>query len=254
MRFDKLEAITPTEYARDVFIDRILSQLGDKVKSVCDVGCGIGSLLLALEDRLICATGIDTSDESLSLARARIASPRIKLEKKSAFELDEKFDLIFLTDILEHIQDDRSMVQYLHDKVVKREGYLIITVPAHKKLYSKFDSNAGHYRRYDKAALLSLIREGGFEPKLCWSYGRYFFHYFANAILLFDKKNNADTDIDINKRFNERTRVSAIRKFSGLSKLLVSRVNIMHHICFGLDNILKNSSLGIGYCVLCKSR
>lgn len=254
MKFDKLEAITPTEYSRDVYIDRMLLRLGSRVKNVCDVGCGVGNLLLALEDRLLEAKGIDTSDESLSLARARITSPRIKLEKKSALELDEQFDLVFFTDILEHIQDDRSMVRFLHDRVVKKDGYLIVTVPAHRRLYSKFDNSVGHYRRYDKAALLALIKEGGFEPELCWSYGRFIFHYFANAMLLFDKKDNVDTDIDIDKRFNERTRVSAIRKFSGISKLFVSRVNVIHHICFGLDNMLKNFNLGIGYCVLCKSR
>ncbi|MFH1190122.1 MAG: class I SAM-dependent methyltransferase [Candidatus Omnitrophota bacterium] len=256
MRFDKLEAITPTEYSRDVYIDMMLSRLGDRIKSVCDVGCGVGNLLLALEDRIIDAKGIDTSDESLSLARARIKSPRIKLEKKDAYELAEQFDLVFLTDILEHIQDDRSMVRFLHDRVIKKDGYLIITVPAHRRLYSKFDENAGHYRRYDKAALLAILKEGGFEPMLCWCYGQLAFHYIANAMLLFERSKDGAADVNAgpDRRFNERTRVSAIRKFSGISKLFVSRVNVLHHICFGLDNMLKNFSLGIGYCVLCRSR
>ncbi|MCX5677929.1 MAG: class I SAM-dependent methyltransferase [Candidatus Omnitrophica bacterium] len=254
MKFDKLEAITPTEYSRDVYIDKMLSILGSRVKSVCDVGCGVGNLLLALEDRLADAKGIDTSDESLSLARTKITSPRIRLEKKSALELDEQFDLVFLTDILEHIQDDRSMIRSLHDKVVKKNGYLIMTVPAHRRLYSKFDRNAGHYRRYDKAALLALLKEGGFEPMLCWCYGQLVFHYIANAMLLFDRKDRASKGADTDKCFNERTRVSAIREFSGISKLLVSRVNLIHRICFALEYMFKDLSLGIGYCVLCKSR
>lgn len=254
MKFDKLDAITPTEYSRDVYIDKMLSLLGSQVKNVCDVGCGVGNLLLALEDRLIDAKGIDTSDESLNLARAKITSPRIKLEKKSAFELDEQFDLVFFTDILEHIEDDKRIIRYLHEKIVKKNGYLIMTVPAHRSLYSKFDANAGHYRRYDKAALLALIRESGFEPELCWSYGQILFHYIANVMLLFDKKNYANTGDCKNNHFSERTRVSAIREFSGITKLLVSRVNVIHRICSKLDNMLKNFSVGIGYCVLCKSR
>ncbi len=153
MRFDKLEAITPTEYSRDVYIDKMLSLLGSEVKNVCDVGCGVGNLLLALEDRLIDAKGIDTSDESLCLARAKITSPRIKLEKKSALELDEQFDLVFLTDTLEHIEDDKRMIRFLHEKIVKKDGHLIVTVPAHRRLYSKFDAHAGHYRRYDNSVI-----------------------------------------------------------------------------------------------------
>ena len=31
---------------------------------------------------------------------------------------------------------------------LNKEGYLIILVPAHQKLYTKFDKEIGHYRRY----------------------------------------------------------------------------------------------------------
>lgn len=253
MKFEKLEAITPTEYSRDIYIDKMLSLLGSEVKSVCDVGCGVGNLLLVLEDRLTNATGIDSSEESVRLARAKIKSPHIKLEKKDAFDLDEQYDLVLFTDILEHVRDDGDIIRFLHDKIVRKGGHLILTVPAHGKLYSQFDRSAGHYRRYDKDEILALLKTGGFETIRCWCYGQLLFHYIANFMLFIDGKKRIAKSVDTDADLDARTRVSAIRQFSKLAGMFVSRVNIIHHLCFALDYIFKDRNYGIGYCILCRS-
>lgn len=254
MKFDKIGPITPTEYARDIYIDKILSMVSGEIRSVCDVGCGVGNLLLLLEDRAIDVRGVDTSEESLRIARKRVGSSRIRLDRKDVFELDEQFDLIFLTDVLEHVRDDSRLLQFLRDKVIRRSGYLLFTVPAHSRLYSRFDKNAGHYRRYDKGDLISIVRQSGLEPVLCWSYGQLFFHYIANAMLLFQKRSHPERAGTKDEYLSEKTRTSAIREFSGITRLLVSRVNIIHHLCFWLDYLCRDINIGIAYCVLCRSR
>lgn len=254
MKFDKVELLTPTEYARDLYIDRILTRLGNRVQSVCDIGCGVGNLLAVFEDRLPKAKGIDLSEDSLRLAAAKIASPRIEFEKKDASELNEKFDLVFLTDVLEHMQNDRSFLKLLHDRVVNPGGYLLITIPAHSRLYSAFDRKGGHYRRYDKSPFLKMFDECGFKPELCWSYGQFIFHIAVNMTLLFENKPAYFDGGSIDSYLGAQTRVSAVREFPGITRVFISRVNILHKMFFVIDDMLKNLDLGIQYLVLGRSR
>ena len=51
--------------------------------------------------------------------------------------------------VLEHIQNDVGEIKEVFKKL-NRNGHLIIMVPAHQKLYSKFDKSIGHYRRYER--------------------------------------------------------------------------------------------------------
>jgi SAM-dependent methyltransferase len=252
MNLDKIDAITPTEYTRYRYIDSFLVAIGSSIRKACDVGCGVGNLLVALEDHHIESKGIDTSEESLAIGRTRIESPHIKIEKMSVFDLKERFDLVYLTEVLEHIPDDLGLLRFLRDNVIGENGYFIITVPAHRLLYSPFDKNAGHIRRYDKRSLISLIENGGFKPILCWSYGSLLSHIAANLSLLFgrSRSNTGKSGIGC----DERTRISAIRHFGAMARPFVSRVNIIHRALYMLDYSLRKLDLGIGYCLLCKVR
>jgi hypothetical protein len=65
-------------------------------------------------------------------------------------------------DVLEHIEDDREFLKYLHSKLAC-SGNIFLTVPAHKWLFSEHDVAHGHFRRYDLRGLINLIEETGFE-------------------------------------------------------------------------------------------
>ena len=41
----------------------------------------------------------------------------------------------------------------MSEKYLKKDGYILITVPAYQFLYSKKDKVLGHYRRYNKKSL-----------------------------------------------------------------------------------------------------
>jgi hypothetical protein len=69
---------------------------------------------------------------------------------------DRLFDTIIYIDVLEHIEDDKEEIKRsLH--CLQQGGNLAILSPAHQWLYSTFDSNIGHYRRYSKNTLSSVI-------------------------------------------------------------------------------------------------
>ena len=64
----------------------------------------------------------------------------------------QKFDTILYIDVIEHIEDDKAELRQAAEKLNKG-GHLIVLVPAHQSLFSKFDTAIGHFRRYDKKML-----------------------------------------------------------------------------------------------------
>lgn len=68
------------------------------------------------------------------------------------------FDTILYLDVLEHINDDASELKKAY-KLLKKNGTLIICVPAFQFLYTLYDKKIGHYRRYDKKSFKSLLKK-----------------------------------------------------------------------------------------------
>ena len=50
---------------------------------------------------------------------------------------------------MEHIENDILEIKNAKDRL-NDDGYLVIMVPAHQKIYGNLDKAVGHYRRYEK--------------------------------------------------------------------------------------------------------
>jgi SAM-dependent methyltransferase len=70
------------------------------------------------------------------------------------------FDLICAFEIVEHVPDDRSLLQEIA-RVLKDGERFLFSVPLHMAFWTRHDILAGHVRRYDPAALESLLAEHG---------------------------------------------------------------------------------------------
>ncbi|MBI3466531.1 MAG: class I SAM-dependent methyltransferase, partial [Planctomycetes bacterium] len=118
-------------------------------KMIVDVGCGTGANLAAFAEDYDCV-GIDTSQEAISLARQRF--PKVRFicgyAPQDLGETAAQADLVLLTDVLEHVPNDRAMLSRL--VMSARPGACcLLTVPADMSLWSQHDVSFGHYRRYD---------------------------------------------------------------------------------------------------------
>lgn len=99
------------------------------------------------------------------------------------FDIDSMFDSIIYIDVLEHIEDSiREVIEI--KKRLKPNGVLIILVPAYQFLYSKFDKNVGHYRRYNKRLLRKDINNELLEKDLFYLDSLGFLASFVNKIAL----------------------------------------------------------------------
>lgn len=68
----------------------------------------------------------------------------------------EQYDTVFALNVVEHIKNDHLSISNAK-KLLKRDGHLIILVPAYQKLYNKFDKELGHFRRYSLKSLSDLF-------------------------------------------------------------------------------------------------
>jgi len=65
------------------------------------------------------------------------------------------YDVILYLDVLEHIEDYEKEILKAHNSL-KEGGHLVINVPAFQFLYSNFDKDVGHFKRYSKKDITNL--------------------------------------------------------------------------------------------------
>jgi len=65
---------------------------------------------------------------------------------------DRTFDCILYIDVLEHIGDDSRELRQAAERL-RPGGYIVVLSPAHSFLFSEFDRQIGHFRRYNKETL-----------------------------------------------------------------------------------------------------
>lgn len=104
-----------------------------------------------------------------------------------------KYDYIYTSNVLEHIEDDVQSIRTLFNGL-NSKGYLAIYVPAFMVLYGRIDSALGHYRRYDKNDLVQKLRAVNFEiVEISYSDSIGFFAWLANNLIA-GKKNYPKMD------------------------------------------------------------
>lgn len=117
---------------------------------VCDIGCGTGGNLFALTERHD-VTGVEHSPQALEYARRRLGDRVRAGSLPDGIDLpSEAFDVVLMTDVLEHIEDDAGSAATAL-RLVRPGGIVVATVPANPWLYSQFDARLHHFRRYNKS-------------------------------------------------------------------------------------------------------
>lgn len=98
---------------------------------ILDLACGHGLLIYCLKNSgYKNVTGIDISEEQIELAH-ELGIHEAKCEEIDTFLLkNEKFDVIFLMDVLEHLEKDQTIkiLDYIYNSLNKN-GKLIIHIP-----------------------------------------------------------------------------------------------------------------------------
>lgn len=99
------------------------------------------------------------------------------------FKPGEKFDLICLFDVLEHIEDDVAALACLK-KLLADGGRVLVTVPAYQWLWSAHDQFLHHKRRYSSKKLKAILDKTGFRADKVSHFNTFLFPLAAGARLL----------------------------------------------------------------------
>tara|TARA_X000000950_G_scaffold214228_1_gene257714 strand:- start:383 stop:1081 length:699 start_codon:yes stop_codon:yes gene_type:complete len=107
------------------------------------------------------------------------------------------YDVILYLDVLEHIEDYEKEILKAHN-ALKKGGYLLINVPAFQFLYSDFDKDIGHFRRYSKKDITNLCSNYNLEiNKLKYYDSIGFFLSFLSKMTRSNYKKNFEKKIKI---------------------------------------------------------
>lgn len=72
----------------------------------------------------------------------------------------EAFDVVLALDVLEHIEDDVAALRSARN-LLKKDGLLLVTVPALPILWGGQDVVSQHFRRYTRRSLDTLFKNAG---------------------------------------------------------------------------------------------
>lgn len=117
---------------------------------ILEVGGGCGSFTRNYFNKKISSLTITERDnDNIVILKKKFKNnQKVKVSKKFINKLQGKYDVILYLHVLEHIKNDNfEVIEAI--KRLKKNGRLIIMVPAHKELYSNLDKVVGHYRRYE---------------------------------------------------------------------------------------------------------
>ena len=130
------------------------------------------------------------NDKLTSLKKITVINDKLNITTNT-------YDVILYLDVLEHIEDDEKEIYKAH-KALKKGGYLVINVPAFQFLYSDFDKDVGHIKRYTKKDIRSLVSNYNFEIiKLNYYDSIGFFLSFLSKMLSSNYKKNFEEKIKI---------------------------------------------------------
>jgi SAM-dependent methyltransferase len=136
-----------------------------------EIGCGRGDLLVHLAKRNWNAIGLEIAADTARVAREAVRPYASKVSiLDDPAEITSRYDIVLALEVLEHIADDEGALRLWREWVAP-DGRLVLTVPAHMKLWSRSDEFGGHMRRYEREQLRRLVERAGFEIEGFWSFG-----------------------------------------------------------------------------------
>lgn len=151
----------PWELVRAEFFRSLIADHVDlaRVARLVDVGAGDGWFAQELLGLLPASARVTCWDIHYTAEDLTAALPD-RVERTTE-RPDGTADLVTLLDVLEHVVDDRAFLADAVLPLLGASGTLVVSVPAHPRLFSAHDTALHHERRYRHRELLDRL-----EPHL----------------------------------------------------------------------------------------
>lgn len=161
--------------------------------SMLGAGCGRGILILELV-KLMKRLNYDCSLTLLELDKEALEEAKKRLKSQSIAKLNfcnknlldyfpkEKFDIVLMSEVLEHFKDDLRVLTHVREQFLKNSGTLILTVPSFTEGGKVSKNPLNHYRVYDKKLLKFKLEVACYEIKKINYFGGYLLESYLKLI------------------------------------------------------------------------
>ncbi|MCH2201547.1 MAG: class I SAM-dependent methyltransferase [Fuerstiella sp.] len=149
--------------AKRKLIIRLLSRFAPAPGQLVEGGIGSGRNLVEFSQLGYDVTGFDLMSESVDHVRQRgIEDVRVH-DLEDPWPVDSgSLNAVVLLDVLEHVQNPVRVLDHAYDSLTAN-GSVFITVPSYPWLFSRWDEQLGHFRRYTIREFRRQARESGFR-------------------------------------------------------------------------------------------
>jgi 2-polyprenyl-3-methyl-5-hydroxy-6-metoxy-1,4-benzoquinol methylase len=131
---------------------------------VLDLGCAGGEYLQHFSSDSL---GLDFSDNNLEKVKS-LGLRALKVDLNNLPSLNEKFDVVFASHILEHVENPINLLRFCN-KSLKRDGIIILSLPNEQSLihylYPYFTNDGNHLYAFTEDNIRELLQYTNFEVK-----------------------------------------------------------------------------------------
>ncbi|MEI4196328.1 class I SAM-dependent methyltransferase [Roseovarius sp. E0-M6] len=163
-RMNELESRHWWFTARRAIIASLLKPVlaGKTDAAILEAGCGSGGNLAMLSDfGNVDAFEFDDGARHAAKGKSGLDIRFGALPEDVPFG-NQRYDLIGLFDVLEHVEADEASLAALSERLGEG-GKIIVTVPAFPLLWSTHDERHHHFRRYTRASLSEAAKKAGLK-------------------------------------------------------------------------------------------
>jgi SAM-dependent methyltransferase len=134
-----------------------------------DIGCSMGILLQSFQRIYHCQSiGVEPGEAHRNFARKEGLTVYPALDELERHEKDP-FDLISMAHVLEHLPDPVGYLLHLREKVLDKNGWLLLEVP---NLYAHDSFETAHLVSYSARTLTQVLEKAGFVIDHLEKHGR----------------------------------------------------------------------------------
>jgi 2-polyprenyl-3-methyl-5-hydroxy-6-metoxy-1,4-benzoquinol methylase len=206
---------------KKIILRKILKKNLINTKKILDYGCGVG-INLSMLSEFGKVYYYDKNKLAINYVKKKYFNKKNFVNVTSLFKLKKKFDLIIAADVIEHIKNDKKEIFKLSN-LLKKDGHILITVPAFQSLFSSKDLCLMHYRRYNKQSLRKVLDKHFHVIK--FTYFNFILFLPIAIIILFFKITNINFIEKVEKRPNFLINKLAFFFFV-FESFLINKVNL----------------------------
>ncbi|MFP6763951.1 MAG: class I SAM-dependent methyltransferase [Planctomycetaceae bacterium] len=147
--------------AKRQLVTRLLKKHCPPPGRLAEGGIGSGRNLLEFQEMGFEVIGFDLMPESVQHVRRRGVKDVQVHDLSAPWPVDDNsLTAVVLLDVLEHVESPVTVLQNVR-RSLRDDGAVIVTVPAYPWLFSRWDEQLGHFRRYTTAEFRRHVAEAG---------------------------------------------------------------------------------------------